>query len=248
MFAIQPGKAGQLLNEFGKYFSEVKAVLVISPHWITEGLEVTALESLETIHDFYGFPDLLYQLGYDAPGSRGIAIEIKEHLAAQRYIVGLNGSRGRDHGAWVPMMHLLPEMMQPVLQLSLDKTMSPTDLIKLGESLIEIRDQGIAIIASGSITHNLYDLKAYRAPVLPYAERFQNWVRARVVDRNIEHLSFPDKFTSDFKRAHPTNEHYVTLLLAMGASDEKDTLTIIEGGILYGAGSMESYGWFNHLG
>lgn len=243
MFALQPGKAGVLLNEFSRYFTDVKAVLIISPHWMTRGLALTASDNLETIHDFYGFPDPLYRVNYKAPGNLSIAEAIQRQLKNSGYEVSMESNRGRDHGVWVPMLHLLPEERIPVLQLSFDRTLDANARITLGENLKSLREQGIAVIASGSLTHNLYELKPEQAPPVAYADRFEKWVRQSVKNRDTEQLGNPEKYCDDFKRAHPTAEHYMPLLVAMGASDETDQLQVLEGGILHGVISMESYGW-----
>lgn len=243
MFALQPGKAGALLKDFGQYFSEVKAVLIISPHWMTKGLAVTSGDNLETIHDFSGFPDPLYSVTYNAPGDPGVAAEVQHQLEAAGYQINMDSNRGRDHGAWVPMIHLFPEENLPVIQLSLDRTLDAEGLLKLGQSLKPLRDQGIAIIASGSLTHNLYDIQSEQAPPVAYADRFEKWVRACVKTRDAQQLSKPHQYNQDFKRSHPTDEHYVTLLIAMGSSEASEQLQVLEGGILHGVISMESYGW-----
>lgn len=243
MFAIEPGKPGELLREFSAHFADIEAVLIISPHWMTRGLEITAADSLETIHDFGGFPRELYQLQYDAPGAGSTAETVQTVLAEGGFTATLNHSRGRDHGAWVPMIHLLPEQKLPVLQLSLDANMDPDELVRLGESLINLREQGIAVIASGGLTHNLYEIQPLNAKPVAYVERFTCWVREQVEIRDVQALSAPHLLSDDFARAHPTAEHYLPLLIAMGASDESDQLSVLAGGIQHGVISMESYGW-----
>ena len=243
MFAVEPGQAGALLTGFGEQLSDVTAVLVISPHWMTRGLELMSAAQPETLHDFGGFPRELYQLQFDAPGSSEIAAQVKEVLEGQRIGVDLNPRRGRDHGAWVPMLHLLPDTDVPVFQLSLDMTMDAEALIKLGKALLPLREQGIAVIASGGLTHNLYEICAPGSPPAEYVQRFQAWVREQVSNRNLPALALPQHYNADFQRAHPTAEHYLPLLIALGASDAKDQLSVLEGGILHGVLSMESYGW-----
>jgi 4,5-DOPA dioxygenase extradiol len=241
MFALQPGEAGCLLKQYRRYFSDVKAVLVISPHWMTSGLSLTAADELETLHDFYGFPSPLYNLVYNAPGSQQVAGDIYKHLSDAGYQVTLDSHRGRDHGAWVPMLHLLPEEKLPVLQLSFDRTMDAAALLQLGKALKGLRAEGIVIIASGSLTHNLSEVKAEEAAAEAYAQRFESWVRNRVQIRDFTALAAPEQ--ADYQRAHPTTEHYLPLLVALGATNDEDRLDILAGGILHGVISMESYGW-----
>lgn len=243
MFAIEPGKPGKLLYEFSGHFADATAVLIISPHWMTRGLEITAADSLETIHDFGGFPRELYQLQYGASGSGAVAQTVQTVLAEGGFESVLNHSRGRDHGAWVPMIHLLPDEKRLVLQLSLDANLDTDELVRLGETLKGLREQGIAVIASGSLTHNLYEIQPLEAEPAEYVERFTCWVREQVEARDVQALSAPHLLSDDFARAHPTAEHYLPLLIAMGASDESDRLSVLDGGIQHGVISMESYGW-----
>jgi len=243
MFAIEPGKPGELLREFGEHFANVTAVLVISPHWMTRRLEITAADSLETIHDFGGFPHELYKLQFNAPGSYLVAQAVQAVLAGGGFDAVLNHSRGRDHGAWVPMIHLLPDENLPVLQLSLGANLDAQALVSLGKALKQLREQGIAIIASGSLTHNLYEIQPLNAKPAEYVLRFTNWVREHVKVRDVQALSSPHRHSDDFARSHPTTEHYLPLLIAMGASDELDLLSGLDGGIQHGVISMESYGW-----
>lgn len=243
MFTIEPGKPGELLRKFSAHFTDVEAVLIISPHWMTRGLEITAAEALETIHDFGGFPRELYELQYGAPGAGSVAQTIQAVLVESGFKAALNHSRGRDHGAWVPMIHLLPDEKLPVLQLSLDANLDTAELFRLGETLKALREKGIAVIASGSLTHNLYEIQHLGAKPADYVERFTRWVREQVEAREVQALSAPHLLNDDFKRAHPTAEHYLPLLIAMGASDESDRLSVLDGGVQHGVISMESYGW-----
>lgn len=243
MFAVDAGHPGRLLSQYSQHLEGVKAVLVISPHWMTRGLQVTAALELETIHDFGGFPAALYKLHYGAPGAPDVAEQVASYLDEKGYRVELNPIRGRDHGAWVPMLHLLPEQRVPVLQLSLDATMDGDSLVALGEVLSSLRDEGIAIVASGSLTHNLYEMRHPQAGPAAYVERFQGWVRERVQQHATRDLIDAQKLNSDFSRAHPTAEHYLPLLIALGARRPEDQLTVLDGGIQYGTISMESYGW-----
>lgn len=243
MFAVEPGRPGELLGDVSAHFSNVAAVLIISPHWITQGMEITAADSLQTIHDFGGFPRELYEVQYNAPGSESVAEAVRTALLAGGYSPKHNHKRGRDHGAWVPMIHLLPDGNVPVLQLSLDANLDTDELVRLGETLKALRAQGVAVIASGSLTHNLYEIQALEAKPAEYVERFTHWVRAQVQARDIQALSAPQLLSDDFTRAHPTAEHYLPLLIAMGASDESDDLSVLDGGIQYGVISMESYAW-----
>ncbi|ARU54325.1 extradiol ring-cleavage dioxygenase III subunit B [Oleiphilus messinensis] len=247
MYALNPGVAGALLQAQTHRFDEVEAILVISAHWLTQGTYLTTASNPATIHDFGGFPHSLYKLSYPAPGSPELARKTIATIGAKsggrQFDVKASPTRGLDHGVWVPLRFLRPQADIPVLQLSLDATLSSADLVQLGAALASLREQGIAIIASGGVTHNLFDLRMHSTTVAGYATRFEQWTREQVSQRNIRALENPGKLTSDFSRAHPTQEHYLPLLIAIGATDESDQLEVLEGGIINHALSMESYCW-----
>lgn len=243
MFAVEPGTAGRQLRERSSLFDEVRAILVVSPHWQTRGSFLTGSGHPETIHDFGGFPEELYQLHYPATGAPELIPELMSVLKHSGIEVNVDDRRGLDHGAWVPLMHLRPDADIPVIQLSLNVDHDPQTLVCLGRALASLRAQGIALVASGGVTHNLYDMRLNIANAASYAERFQTWVRKQVVDRDVEALKYPDISAPDYARAHPSPEHYRPLLIAMGATDEQDHLEILPSEVLYHVISMESYLW-----
>ncbi|WP_421868238.1 dioxygenase [Motiliproteus sp.] len=242
-FALEPGTAGQQLRQRSGLFDHLKALLVISPHWMTRGSFLGAAEHPETIHDFGGFPPSLYQLQYPVPGSSALAAEIQTHLAQQGVEVQLDPRRGLDHGVWVPLMHLRPDADLPVLPLSLNVDHNPAQLLQLGQALAALRQQGVAIIASGGLTHNLRDIRFNARVAADYAERFQGWVGEQVRERELIALQNPARHSPDFERAHPTPEHYLALLIAMGATTEQDRLETLGSVIEHRAISMTSYLW-----
>ncbi|RDE19012.1 dioxygenase [Motiliproteus coralliicola] len=242
-FALEPGTAGRLLRQRSGLFDQLEALLVISPHWMTRGSYLGAAEHPETIHDFGGFPSSLYQLNYPAPGAPVLAAEIQTQLAQQGVEVRLDPRRGLDHGVWVPLMHLRPDADLPVLPLSLNVDHSPAQLLQLGQALAALRQQGVAIIASGGLTHNLRDIRFNAAVAADYAERFQGWVGEQVRERELIALQNPARHSPDFERAHPTPEHYLPLLIALGATTQQDHLETLDSAIEHRAISMTSYLW-----
>ncbi len=242
-FAIDSGAAGQLLRDRSSLFDEVRAILVVSPHWHTRGSFLTGASQPETLYDFGGFPEALYQLHYPAPGAPELIPELIAVLGQSGITVKVDEKRGLDHGAWVPLMHLRPDADIPVIQLSLNVDHAPQALLDLGRALALLRTQGVAVLASGGVTHNLYDLRFNHPEAAPYAERFQAWVRTQVVDRNLDALLYPEINAADYSRAHPTPEHYLPLLIAMGATNKQDRLEVLSSEILHHVLSMESYLW-----
>lgn len=243
MFALNPEEAGKKLHEVSKSFDGARAILIISPHWMTKGLSITTNDSPEILYDFFGFPQALYQLNYPAKGEKNIALEIKKALEVNDFKINENHKRGFDHGVWSPLLHLRPQGDIPIIQLSLDVTLTEKGLLTLGRCLGEFRKTGIAVIASGSITHNLYDIKQGHGQVADYAQTFEHWVIEQVKNRNIEPMLAPQLHTTSFVQAHPTAEHYLVLLMAMGATSQDDQLLVLKNDILHHSISMTSFLW-----
>lgn len=242
MFAVEPGRLGPLLAAVGPHFSAARAVLVVSPHWRSACFEITAAPAPATIHDFGGFPDALYRLSYDAPGAPDIADEVALHLRAAGLEARPNPRQGRDHGAWVPMRHLLPEASTPVLQLSMPHALDPAGAHALGRALAPLRGAGIALVGSGSLTHNLFEFRRTPADA-GYAQAFADWARDAVLSRDDAALVDYLARAPHARRAHPTDEHYLPLLVAAGAARPDDVPTHLEGGMTHGVLSMDSYLW-----
>jgi 4,5-DOPA dioxygenase extradiol len=243
-FALEPGQAGPLLRAIGERLLALpglRAVLVISPHWRTRGLRISAGARPETVHDFGGFAAPLYALQYPAPGDPGLAREVIALLAPSGLPVQAVDGQGLDHGAWVPLLHMLPGAPLPVLQLSLPLELRPADALALGRALAPLRSQGVLIVGSGGLTHNLYEFRQseLEAPE-DYVHEFVQWARRAAVAHD-------DAALVDFRnaphsrRAHPSDEHYLPLLVAAGASGADEAVEVIEGGVTYGVLSMEGY-------
>jgi 4,5-DOPA dioxygenase extradiol len=250
MFALEPGQAGPMLSQLGRDLPPLKAIAVISPHWMTRGASVCVAESPETIHDFGGFDPRLYQMQYpvnnalDGIKYANIAINLLANagwnpIATHRW--------GLDHGAWVPLRYLYPLADVPVFQISLPAGLSLAQALAYGQALSGLRSEGVLIIGSGSLTHNLSEFRGGRqldTPVAPYVHEFVNWVRDAVLAGDVQKLTRTFEEAPHAKRAHPTDEHYQPLLVAMGASmhaGQADAAHLIDGGVAYGILSMDSF-------
>lgn len=242
-FALEPGLLGARLRALAPVLDSVRAVLVISPHWQTPALALTASADPQTLHDFGGFPDALYALRYAAPGAPGVAREVRLLLEQTGEAVALDERRGLDHGAWVPMMHLRPQADRPVLQLALPFAMDAAAAMRLGQALAPIREHGVAIMGSGSLTHNLMEFRGPNAPEQPYVRDFARWIRDRVSARDAVSLADYRRLAPGAERAHPTDEHLLPLHVAFGASSGSDALEVLETEVRFGMLSMESYAW-----
>ncbi|QWE17032.1 class III extradiol ring-cleavage dioxygenase [Polynucleobacter sp. AP-Nino-20-G2] len=242
-FAIEPGILGEQLNHIGQNLSDVKAILVVSPHWQTADIEVMTNPQPETIHDFYGFPKPLYELSYPVKGATDVAKKAIDVLKQAGLIVQENPTRGLDHGTWVPLMHLLPNGDIPVFQVSMPKGLDPQSAYELGKTLGPLRKKGVMIIASGSMTHNLHDFRQGVGGDLPYVSSFADWVKQAVQSERLDQLLAYREFAPGAMRAHPTDEHFLPLFVALGARLDDVNLKTIEGGIEYGILSMDSFAW-----
>lgn len=242
-FALEPGRLGPELAALGKRL-DVNAALVVSPHWQTRGgVRVMSAARPETVHDFGGFPPALYELRYPAPGAPEFAAAAARLLETAGFQAGLDDARGLDHGAWVPLRYLLPDANVPVFQVSLPAELDTAGAHRIGSALAPLRDEGVAIVGSGSMTHNLYEVFRGEGTDEAYARAFADWVREAVMRRDVDALIAYRERAPQAKRAHPTEEHYLPLLVALGASAKDETAKHIDGGMTYGVLSMDSYAW-----
>ena len=242
MFALEPGVLGPNLSRVGARLAGIRAIVIVSPHWSTRGVRVTGAASPETIHDFGGFPPPLYTLQYPAPGEPALASRVAESLKAAGFAASVDPGRGLDHGAWVPLRYLVPQADVPVLHVSLPQGIDTAGALRLGEALRPLRDEGVFVVGSGSLTHNLYEFRQHIADP-EYAQQFADWVADAVARRDVDALVGYRARAPHAARAHPTEEHYLPLLVALGASDADDARTLVEGGMTYGVLSMDSFGF-----
>jgi 4,5-DOPA dioxygenase extradiol len=242
-FAIEPGALGPELERLGRRMVGIEAVLVISPHWQTRNVTVMATSDPETMHDFGGFAPELYRLRYPAAGQPEIAARAALVLQRAGFEVTLDHTRGFDHGAWVPLRHMFPDASTPVLQVSMPRDLDPKRAFQLGRALAPLRESGVLVVGSGSLTHNLYEFAARTSTSAQYAEEFARWVREAVVKKDTESLLSYRSKAPHAERAHPTEEHFLPLLSALGAASDTDSVVAIDGGMTYGVLSMDSFAW-----
>ncbi|UPG96531.1 dioxygenase family protein [Luteibacter aegosomatissinici] len=241
-FALDPGVLGPNLQRIGAHLEGIRAVLVVSPHWQAPGLRVMTGERPATLHDFGGFPEPLYRLQYPAPGAPDVARETAEVLRAAGLTVTEDAARPYDHGAWVPLRFLLPNADIPVFQLAMPADLDTRGALALGKALRPLRERGVLVVGSGSLTHNLYEIQRTSDSV-PYAAAFAEWATRAVLARDEQALVDYRQIAPAAERAHPTEEHYLPLLVAMGASSDDDKPSLVPGGMTYGVLSMDSYAW-----
>jgi 4,5-DOPA dioxygenase extradiol len=239
MNAITDNVYGKKWHAMGRGLPKPSAVLCISAHWYVEETAVTAMAQPRTIHDFGGFPRELFEARYPAPGDPALAQRIAELL--QPVNVHLDESSwGFDHGTWSVLMHVFPEADVPVVQLSIDETQPPRFHYQLAQRLAPLRDEGVLIIGSGNIVHNLHAYAWGRHPAQPFdwALRFEARVRDLILERNHEPLVDYESLGSDALLSAPTPDHYLPLLYVLALRRESDRVTFPVEGIDGGSVSM----------
>ncbi len=242
-FALEPGLLGPQLQALGAKLTGIRAVLVVSPHWQTRGVAVSSTASPETIYDFGGFSPKLYELSYPAPGAPDVAAQAAQLLSEAGFAASLDSRRGLDHGAWVPLYHLLPKAQIPVFQVSMPHDLDTAQAMALGRALAPLRQQGVLVVASGSMTHNLREFRQGTGEPASYVLEFSSWVRAAVQAHAVPALLHYRQQAPHAARAHPSEEHFLPLLVAMGAAAEGETAQLIDGGVEHGMLSMDSFVW-----
>lgn len=240
MNAIQKNNFTDFLSKAALTIPQPRAILVVSAHWETRGTKVLRLEHPKTIHDFGGFPDSLYQIQYPAPGNFKVSDLIIDLMKA--HTVEPDTEWGLDHGTWSILKFLYPKADIPVLQLSLNQNKTLAEHLSLARDLRPLREQGVLIIGSGNVTHNLRRVDWSEAPKsVDWAVEFDELIKQAIVEKNDKVLLGPDeKLQALWKTAHPSLEHYLPLLYAYGASEEKDMIQFIYEGFQMGSLSMRS--------
>jgi 4,5-DOPA dioxygenase extradiol len=202
-----------------------KAILSISAHWLTEGTAVTAMPRPRTIHDFYGFPEALYKIHYPSPGSPETAARIVQTVAGVK--IQPDQEWGLDHGTWSVLANMYPQADIPVLQLSLDYHLAPARQYRIGRELRPLRDEGILLLGSGNLVHNLMAIE-WNAPPYDWALEFDAFVERSLAARDDDALiQYSRQKTA--RLAHPTYDHYLPLLYVLGASENETPRQFNEG-------------------
>jgi 4,5-DOPA dioxygenase extradiol len=237
MNTLQRNRYTEAWTGIGKSLPAPRAILAISAHWLTRGTAVTAMETPRTIHDFGGFPRALFEYQYPAAGDPQLAARVRSLLAPAD--VQLDQGWGLDHGTWSVLAHAFPGADVPVVQLSMDATQGPQYHYDLGKRLAPLRDEGVLIVGSGNVVHNL-GIMDWRSADKAYdwATRFNQRVRGHLEKREHAALVDYEGMGEDARLSVPTSEHYLPLLYVLGLQDEKSILTIPVDGVEHGSISM----------
>jgi 4,5-DOPA dioxygenase extradiol len=222
----------------GRTIPRPRAVLCISAHWYLPATLATAMIAPRTIHDFGGFPRELYQVNYPAHGDPQLSRRVQELLAPLP--VGLDNSWGLDHGTWSVLVHVFPDADVPVVQLSIDETQPADFHFELGKKLAPLRDEGILIMGSGNLVHNLHTYAWGKQMPEPYdwAVRFETTARELMLSGEFDPLVQYDTLGRDAVLSIPTPDHYLPLLYVLGTRRSDDAVTFPVEGVDGGSVSM----------
>jgi 4,5-DOPA dioxygenase extradiol len=219
---LDGGETGVAWRLLGERLPGPASILMISAHWETAIPTVSRAVTPETIHDFGGFPEELYRLHYDAPGAPEMAEAAAAALRQAGITAQLDDTHGLDHGAWVPLSFMYPQADVPVAQLSLQPDRDPSWHVALGRALRPLKEQGVLIVGSGAITHNLRAVFSHPQgePVPAWVTEFRDWIAARIAEGDMQSLLDYRKLAPHAERNHPTDEHLLPLFVALGAADD----------------------------
>lgn len=228
----------------GRRLPRPRAVIVASAHWLSPQPVVGAAADPQLIYDFFGFPPELYRLRYPARGEPALARQVAARLQAGGFAATIDPDRGLDHGVWVPMLHLWPEAEVPVVPLAVQAQRDPRHHFELGRCLRGLDEDGVLVIGSGSLTHNLHDARlgdddAASAPA--YVAGFRDWIAAALASGDTAALFDYRQRSRDGVRAHPTDEHLLPLYVALGAAGEAPYSERLYTAITDGALAMDLY-------
>jgi len=214
MNAVEENEFSRGWEALGRELPRPGAILAVSAHWVTDGVRVCSAEKPRTIYDMYGFPDALYRASYPAPGDPALSRRAAALLGGRE-----DGSWGLDHGVWSVLRRMYPAADVPVVEMSVDANASPEALFEMGRALRPLREEGVLILASGNVVHNLSLLDWDRPDGYPWADEFDAWIRDRILAGKYgEALHWQDAGESA-KKAFRTGEHFAPLLVALGAAE-----------------------------
>lgn len=237
MNAIQQNEFSKSLKDVGENISKPKAILVISAHWTTSYNAVNIHDSDELMYDMYGFPNALYEVKYPAPNADFLVPDLQKIVP---YLQVEN--RNLDHGVWSVLVHLFAQTDIPVMQLAINSRLSMQEHFEMSRKIRALRENGVMIIGSGNITHNLREMSSQKdAPIAPWAKEFDDFVKNAILKRDFSSLIDFENRQRHARLAHPTTEHYIPLLYIAGASYEDDESNFIYEGIENGSISMRNW-------
>tara|TARA_R110000787_G_scaffold63679_11_gene144002 strand:- start:83440 stop:84234 length:795 start_codon:yes stop_codon:yes gene_type:complete len=241
--ALDNSEAHRFLQKMAESVPAPRAILVVSAHWETDRPHVSTAETPETIHDFYGFPKPLYDLRYPALGAPDVAARTAALLQDAGMGPVVREDRGLDHGAWVPLLLGYPDADIPVTQLSIQPHRDAAYHFRLGEALQPLRRQGVLILASGNLTHNLSEFRGQALDAMPpdWVRAFDEWASWAIAEGRVQDLLDYRTKAPHAVRNHPTDEHLLPLFVALGAGSGTEPGRHLHKSYTYGVLAMDAY-------
>ncbi|MCP2068941.1 DODA-type extradiol aromatic ring-opening family dioxygenase [Pseudomonas laurylsulfatiphila] len=240
MLALEPGASGPALARLAAEIPRPKAIVIVSAHWESNELLVSGNPQPETWHDFGGFPKALFEVEYPAPGDPRLAAEVAELLKTAGLLARIDSNRPFDHGVWVPLSLMYPQADIPIVQVSLPTRGGPALQTRVGHALASLREHGVLLIGSGSITHNLRELDWHAGPesVEPWAQAFRDWMIEKLAANDEAALHDYRAQAPNAVRNHPSDEHLLPLYFARAAGGQ---FSVAHQGFTMGALGMDIY-------
>ncbi|RYF23861.1 MAG: dioxygenase [Comamonadaceae bacterium] len=246
LFAVDVGTTGPALTQWGERlraaYPGLRGVVVMSPHWMARGVHVMSGPQPATWHDFGGFPPALYELQYPAAGSPALAQEVLALLQGAGIAAQGDAARPFDHGAWVPLMHLFPQADLPVVQVALPVGAGPAEVYAMGAALQGLRAEGVLVVGSGSMTHNLSEFFGGAREAAPYVVEFSRWIESAVQRGDLDALLDYRARAPHASRAHPTEDHFLPIFFALGAAGAApQQMDYLSREVRYGVLAMDAF-------
>lgn len=244
MLALQDSPARRFLQGLGLSLPRPRAIVVVSAHWETSGAPAVSLAAQPaTIHDFGGFPQPLYDIRYQPPGAPAVAERAAALFEAADVPVERSAQRGLDHGAWVPLSLMYPQADLPVMQISLVRGAGPALHHSLGLALAQLRHEGVLVIGSGSMTHNLHEFRGQPvdAPAPHWVSEFESWMRDRLENNDSAALLDYRNRAPSAAQNHPSEEHLLPLFVALGAAGAAAKAQLLHSSVEHAVLAMDAY-------
>lgn len=240
---LEEGETGAAWRKLGAQLPRPAAILVISAHWESHIATISRAVQPDTIHDFSGFPEELYRMQYPAPGAPQMAEAAAELLQQSCIAVQLDDTHGLDHGAWVPLSIMFPQAEIPVAQLSLQPQRNPAWHVAVGRALSPLREQGVLIVGSGAITHNLRAVFQHPPgePAPAWVTEFRDWIAARIEEGDLDALCSYRARAPHAEQNHPSDEHLLPLFVAMGAASRVEDAHHLNPVMTFGSLAMDAW-------
>jgi len=240
MLAFGEDAFSAMLENFATTMPKPKAIVFISAHSVSsDTIHVLKTEKNRILHDFSGFPPDLYDIQYECDGDPALSDRVSQMLIKDGFKTGVDLNYPLDHGIWIPMLHLYPKGDVPVVRVSLPLSFTPAQILKMGHTLAPLREDGVMIVASGGAVHNLRELKWTHkaAEGAAWAKEFEEWLLQKLSKKDVDSLVNAEEHPA-FYQSHPSQEHFLPVIFAVGAALPGDQLEVLHRGVEYFSLSM----------